>query len=265
MRMQMNPSKGLGFQVDLDAVAESVSQAFTRAAHVVWSRIDADTLTARNMPHYKNRLKALSRELFLHHDWDLPDGLRRDGGRSPFNFTLAEWQQAKRLKLDPREIKQSFREAWERSDDMKSFTHALEDRGYFLCRGDRRGFVALDVNGEVFSVPRMIGIKTKEVKARLGDPALLNSVSDTKDSLREKITDQMRDYAEEVDAKHELDVEPLNAKRNEMVTAHRSERAAMHQGQVKRWQSEASERSARLNKGLRGLWDNLTGQANTVR
>ncbi|MGQ7507269.1 relaxase/mobilization nuclease domain-containing protein, partial [Streptococcus suis] len=44
-----------------------------RHAHVVWSRIDPERLTAINLPHYKNRLTALSRELYLEHDWPLPN------------------------------------------------------------------------------------------------------------------------------------------------------------------------------------------------
>jgi hypothetical protein len=83
-----------------------------RHAHVVWSRIDPETMKAVNLPFFKKKLVALSRDLFLEHGWTLPDGLRRDGGKSPLNFTLVEWQQARRQKLDPHEIKQSFLDAW---------------------------------------------------------------------------------------------------------------------------------------------------------
>jgi hypothetical protein len=74
-----------------------------RHAHVVWSRIDADEMKAINLPHFKNKLRDLSRELFLDHGWVLPDGLATYGNKSPLNFTLEEWQQAKRQGLDPRE------------------------------------------------------------------------------------------------------------------------------------------------------------------
>lgn len=184
-----------------------------RHAHVVWSRIDADTMKAVPLPHFKNRLMSLARELYLDHGWELPEGLRRDGGKSPLNFSLAEWQQAKRLKLDPREIKQSFQDAWFRSDCAKAFKHALEDKGYFLARGDRCGFVALDIHGEVFSVPRMLGIKTREVKAKLGDPAALDSVDTTKDTITRKVTDHIHDYIDQVDAKHSQDMAPLAEER----------------------------------------------------
>lgn len=40
-----------------------------RHAHVVWSRINADRLTAINLPHFKNRLTGLSKDLFLEHGW----------------------------------------------------------------------------------------------------------------------------------------------------------------------------------------------------
>ncbi|MEP3346295.1 MAG: hypothetical protein ABJN34_00010 [Litoreibacter sp.] len=32
------------------------------------------------------------------------------------------------------------------------FKNALKGRGYFLARGDRRGFVALDVDGNVHAI-----------------------------------------------------------------------------------------------------------------
>ncbi len=236
-----------------------------RHAHAVWSRIDASTMKAINLPHFKNRLVALSRELYLDHGWDMPDGLRRDGGKSPLNFTLAEWQQAKRLKLDPREIKQSFQDAWKQSDNLKAFKHALEDKGYFLAKGDRRGFVALNIDGEVFSVPRMLGIKTKEVKAKLGDHEHLPSVDETKRTIAGKVTEQIRTYIDQVDQKHEQDFEPLKQKRTEMVKLHRAERAKLKVGQKQRWQEESKERSAKLNKGLRGLWQTLSGAASKIK
>lgn len=236
-----------------------------RHAHVVWSRIDAQSMKAINLPHFKNKLMSLSRELYLDHGWELPDGLRRDGGKSPLNFTLAEWQQAKRLKLDPREIKQSFIDAWQQSDNAQSFQVALEDKGYFLSQGDRRGFVALDVNGEVFSVPRMLGVKTKEVKERLGDPSDLRSVDQTREHVKGRVSDRIHTYIDEVDQKHAEDIEPLNDQRMSMVAAHRVERAKLKQGQKQRWRDEERARNARLNKGIKGLWDVLSGRSKATK
>lgn len=236
-----------------------------RHAHVVWSRINAETMTAINLPHFKNKLMSLSRELYLDHGWELPDGLRRDGGKSPLNFTLDEWQQAKRLGLDPREIKQSFQEAWERSDSPLAFKHALEDKGYFLAKGDRRGYVALNINGEVFSIPRMLGIKTKAVKEKLGSPEQFSSVDQTKEYINAKVTDKIHDFVDQVDEKHAQDFEPLNEQKLAMRDNNRKERAMLNQKQQERWVQETKERSARLNKGIKGLWQSLSGSASKIK
>jgi hypothetical protein len=206
-----------------------------RHAHVVWSRIDPATMTAINLSFFKDKLTSLSRDLYLEYDWTLPDGLRRDGGKSPLNFSLAEWQQAKRLKLDPREIKQSFIEAWQRSDDVKSFATALLDRGYFLARGDRRGVVALNIHGEVFAIPRWTGLKTKEVRARIGDDAPLPSVHETRERIKGLVTDKLRHFMNEADQLHATQQRPLTDERIAMVRRHRSgrtvERGATGAGQ----------------------------------
>jgi len=44
-----------------------------RHIHVVWSRIDADSMKAVNLPFFKQRLAALSKELYLEHGWELPE------------------------------------------------------------------------------------------------------------------------------------------------------------------------------------------------
>ncbi|OJJ12988.1 relaxase [Alphaproteobacteria bacterium AO1-B] len=235
-----------------------------RHAHVVWSRIDADSMTAINLPHFKTKLKDLSRELYLDHDWDLPNGLRHDGGQSPLNFTMAEWQQAKRIKLDPREIKQSFRQAWDQSDGVKGFQAALANKGYFLAKGDRRGYVALNIDGEVFSVPRWLGMKTKEVKDRLGDPDQLRSVEETKALLTQKITDRLKDFVGDVDTRHDAAMQPLTRDKLSMSTAHRKERETLKTKQAERWHVEDSARHARLRKGVGGLWDRMTGRTKSV-
>ena len=46
-----------------------------RHAHAVWSRIEADTMTAKNLPFFKNRMREISKELFMENDWTMPRGL----------------------------------------------------------------------------------------------------------------------------------------------------------------------------------------------
>lgn len=236
-----------------------------RHAHVVWSRIDADEMKAINLPHFKNKLRDLSRDLFLDHGWPLPDGLATYGNKSPLNFTLEEWQQAKRQGLDPREIKQAFLQAWARCDSQIGFKNALEDRGYFLARGDRRGFVALDVDGNVHSIAKWTGLKSKDVKAKLGSPENLPSVDETRSTIRSKVTDQMRGFIRDIKDRQNNDLNPLRDKLRDMNKAHREERQKLKAGQEKRWIEETKVRSERLNKGLRGLFDRLTGKSKSIR
>lgn len=236
-----------------------------RHAHAVWSRIDVTEMKAVNLSHFKSKLAGLSKELYLEHGWELPDGHRTNGWRNPLNFTLAEWQQAKRIDLDPREIKQIFRNCWERSDGQKAFNAALADHGYFLAQGDRRGFVAVDVSGEVFSVARWSGVKTKDVRNKLGEPDKLPSVETVKDQLRSRMTDRLRDLSQESAAAQKRDMAPLLAKRAHMIHAHRRERAMLREKQDQRWQAEQQERNSNLRKGIAGLWDNLTGKASDLR
>lgn len=109
-------------------------------AHAVWSRIDADQMKAINLPFFKERLAGLSKQLFLEHGWELPEGHRQNGWRNPLNFSLEEWQQAKRLDLEPREVKQVFQDAWKQSDNAATFrVHAASCRHETLPRGEQRG------------------------------------------------------------------------------------------------------------------------------
>lgn len=236
-----------------------------RHAHVVWSRINPDSLTAINLPHFKNRLTGLSRELYLEHDWPLPNGLRHDGGKSPLNLTLAEWQQAKRLDADPREIKQVFVEAWSQSDNAKAFGNALAERGYFLARGDRRGFVALDVQGAVFSVSRWTGAKAKDVREKLGDPQMVPALLDVHKHVRGLVNVQLRRFIVQFKQRQADEISPLIEQREAMKRAHQAERKELAHKQEDRWREENAARSERLAKGLRGLWERMSGRAKVIR
>ena len=236
-----------------------------RHAHVVWSRIDVTELKAVNLPHFKTKLAALSKELYLEHGWELPDGHKTNGWRNPLNFTLAEWQQARRLDLDPREIKQIFHQCWQRSDGLKAYSAALAEHGYFLAQGDRRGFVAVDLSGEIFSVARWSGVKAKDVRGRLGEPDNLPTVAAVKEQLRQRLTDRLRALSRESNAEQKQEMVPLLANRAHMIHAHRRERLMLREKQDARWNTEQKDRNNRLSTGLAGLWDSITGKAAELR
>ena len=91
-------------------------------------------MRAINLPHYKIKLRDVSRELYLEHGWDMPRGLQDQRLRDPLSFTREEWQQAQRVGLDPREIKAVFQQCWNASDNRASFEQALKERGFWLAK-----------------------------------------------------------------------------------------------------------------------------------
>ena len=236
-----------------------------RHAHCVWSRIDAETMTAKTLPFFKNRLMEVSRDLYLEHGWDMPRGMLDSALRDPTNFTLAEWQKAKRQGTDPRLLKQVVQDCWKRSDNRKAFERSLEERGLFLARGDRRGFVVLDHDGEVRALSRLLDVKTKEIRQRLGEGDDLSGVEATQKKIGERMTPALRRHVETSRAKFREEAEALERRRAEMVKVQREARIELALRQKTEWQAETRDRAARLPKGVRGLWHRITGQYQQVR
>lgn len=236
-----------------------------RHAHCVWSRIDADTMTARQMSFFKQKLMSVSRDLYLEHGWKMPRGLESARERDPTNFSLAEWQQARRQGMDPRWLKSTLQDCWQRSDSQQAFQRALSERGLFLARGDKRGFVVLDHQGEVWSLPRMLDLKTKVVRERLGDGEKLKSVDETKAEIGQRMTPAIRRHIEESRTQFQRSSAVLGEKKAAMTQEHGSERAALASIQTNQWETETRERAARLPTGLRGLWHRITGKYQEVR
>lgn len=231
-----------------------------RHAHAVWSRIDAETMKAINLPYFKNKLMDVSEELYLEHGWAMPKGVLDRATSNPLNFTLAEWQQAKRANADPRLIKAVFRDAWQASDNAESLENALAEKGYTLARGDRRGVVAVDYRGEVYALARWSGVKTKDVKTRISDPESLPAVADTKAKIAARMGEQLRSYAQEIEAGYCKLRPSTEYQRQQMMGRHRDRRAELETRQAKRKAQEAAQRAARLPKGMSGIWNRITGR-----
>ncbi|SER82453.1 hypothetical protein SAMN05421690_10911 [Nitrosomonas sp. Nm51] len=127
-------------------------------------------------------------------------------------------------------------------------------------KGDRRGFVAVDWRGEVYSLSKWLDIKTKALKERLGDPVQLPSVSETIAKTDRQLVEWMQSFTTEIRQNSRIRMEPLLEQKSRIKSRHRDERHNLADTQKQRWQQESADRQAKLNKGLRGLWDRLTGQ-----
>jgi len=231
-----------------------------RHAHAVWSRIDAATMTAKPLPFFKSKLREVARQLFLENGWKMPDGFADSKLRDPRSFTLDEWQQAKRAGLDAKTLKDAAQEAWAVSDSAKSFAKALEERGLFLAQGDRRGHVAMTINGDVFSLARLMGRQTKEVTARLGNAKALPSVEQLRKRLAGEMAQRLKAHIWEARRIAANAMKPLHARREAMKLQHQAERQRLDAGLAKRWNAEQRQRASRIRGGVKGAWDLLTGR-----
>lgn len=236
-----------------------------RHAHAVWSRIDAEKMKAINLPFFKMKLRDVSRDLYLEHGWQMPRGLVNSKERDPANYSLAEWQQAKRSGQDPKALKEMFRECWAASDSGKAFAAALKSRGYILARGDRRSHVAVDYRGEVYAVAKYAGIKTKEVRGRLGDENALPSIEDAKADHASRMSEMLRRHVADAEERRKTQAASILQRRTEITQRQRTGRTELEKAQQTRQATETRERTSRFSRGFRGLWHRVTGKHSEIK
>lgn len=162
--------------------------------HVVWSRIDIEKMKAIHMSHDKTRLMDCAVELAHRFDLDLPPGLKaweekRGFTKDKLEPTLAEKAQSEKTGITPEQRRAEITRAYEQADSAEAFRAALDEQGYVLARGDRRGFVIVDQQCDVHSLTRYIkGHKAKAIKAKLAgiDRDALPSVDEAKELIRQR-------------------------------------------------------------------------------
>jgi len=236
-----------------------------RHCHAVWSRIDTEKLVAVRMAHFKIKLMEVSRLLFLRHGWKMPKGMQIGQKKDPFNLTRQEYRQAVRLAEDPQALKGMFKAAWEQSDSKESFARALQENGFLLARGDKRGYVALDVKGGIYSLTRWIDIGTRDLKARLGKPETLPHVTQARDYLASRMTENLNRFIAEAKTKAAEKRTPLVQELKTIVHHQRQNRRELLELQQARWTEETKQRSQRIYTGVSGIWQRVTGEYQKVR
>lgn len=137
--------------------------------HVVWSRVDTDTMTVVPVEDNYASHERTSRELEDAFGLEPTPGVYRDGKRAerrPDNWEVFRGQ---RSGIDPRDVKAELTDLWRQADTGRAFAAALEERGYILAKGDRRDFIVIDHAGDDHSLGRRVGVKAAEVRARMAD------------------------------------------------------------------------------------------------
>jgi len=230
-----------------------------RHAHAVWCRIDTDKMKAIELPYTKYRLRDVSRDLHIQHDLKMPNGLVRSKDRDPRNFTLAEWQQSKRVGKDVRQIKNVFRDCWAISDSQTSFANALEEHGYSLAKG-RRGHVAVDYQGEKYAVSRYTGMKAKQLRAKLGEADSLPSIEQAHAKAAQQVSERLETLKAEQRQEFLRKRKGAEKATVALQVKQSDQRRQLIADQRDTLKKQTTEHQARLRKGIMGFVDRLTGR-----
>jgi hypothetical protein len=216
-------------------------------AHVVWSRIDIDTMKAIPISHDRMKLRTCARELAHAYGLSLPPGLAEDRGDARFEKTrdisFAEKAMAEASGITPESRRETITALYQSSDSAESFRDGLERAGYVLAQGQRRAYVIVDRAGHVHALARQIdGVRTRDVKARLEalPPEGLPTVeqAQAQQAARDKaLMDRLREQARARGAKSAADLaakqearrrKAIDAKRQALEVIHRAERLSLH-------------------------------------
>ncbi len=237
-----------------------------RHCHVVWLRLKPSTYSNRligvNLPHYKFKLMDISRGLYLKYGWKMPKGMEKGKGRKadPLKIAKPEYLQALRLAEDPEALKQLFKKSWETTDSKQAFAGFLSENGFFLAQGERRGYVAIDLAGKVYSLSRWIDIPTRDLKARLGAPETLPTMEKARSFIAERMTENVQQHMQQLKAAAKQQRLPLVQEIRLMTAQHRQDRAELLNRQEQRHRRETKVRIARFTIGVAGLWERATGE-----
>ncbi|MEM1152357.1 MAG: relaxase/mobilization nuclease domain-containing protein [Pseudomonadota bacterium] len=235
-----------------------------RHAHAVWSRIDAEEMKAVQLSFTRRKLQEVARELYLEHGWTMPRGFVRSPETDPRNYSLQEWQQAKRARHDPAALKAALQDAWAASDSRAAFAQALRERGLILAKGDRRGHVAINRDGEAYAISRWTGARAKQVRDKLGAPDDLPDVDQAHDMATKLVTDRLRQLRQQNRQNALARMAKLRVEERRQERSQRLELLRLAERQAAKLREEEIERSSRIRKGWRGLMDYLTGKRRRI-
>jgi len=157
--------------------------------HAAWFRLDPETGEVRDPGLYKLRLMEVARKC------EIDFGLRQlDNERQPHDKARAaerkEYEEAKRLGVDARAVRNTILNCLEQSDGGKSFKAALDERRLMLSNGDKRDcFVVIDQEGGHHALnKKLTGMTLAQLRERFADldRSELPSVEQAKELQRER-------------------------------------------------------------------------------
>jgi hypothetical protein len=141
--------------------------------HVVWCRIDPDTMTATSDSFTARDHEKAAREIEQAFGLEPVESvLVKDRATERPERRAAHWEKFRShaTGLDPEAMRDEITALWQGADSGQAFRAALENSGYLLAKGDRRDFVIVDAAGHEHSLAKRIsGERAATIRARLGD------------------------------------------------------------------------------------------------
>jgi hypothetical protein len=141
--------------------------------HAVWSRIDLDTMTARSDSLTYRQHEKTAREIETELQLDpVASVLVKDRQTPRPERRARDWEgfRGSKTGIAPDAVKAEVTGLWKESDSGAAFRAALAERGYLLCKGDRRDFCIIDREGNDHSLARRIdGAKAADIRSSMAD------------------------------------------------------------------------------------------------
>lgn len=139
--------------------------------HVVWNRVDVETLKSAHMTWNYEKHEIVARELEKELGLQAVKGVhhQREGARPERRPSPAEMQQAERTKISIPAAEATVRPLWEQADSGRAFVSALEEQGWQLARGDRNDYTIVDPAGGTHPGAKRIGQRIAALRDKFSD------------------------------------------------------------------------------------------------
>ena len=157
------------------------------------------------------------------------------------------------------------------------FREAIEEIGYTLARGDRRGFVLVDREGEVHSLSRQLkGIRAKQIKTYMGDVDREN-VQAAKDVQTAIAEAQDVEVVQDKEDDLEYVPESVSVSFTDIEDAFQEESAEKREALIDVLDKKYGQREQELKEeqhiqkalidsmGFKGMWNAITGRTNRAK
>jgi hypothetical protein len=164
--------KQLGFEGQPRIVVEHVKHG-REHRHIIWSRIDTDSMTALPDSLTYQKHDRASREIEAELGLEpVASVLVKDRETARPERRPKNWETFRGTKsgIDPEAVKTEVTALWKEAESGKAFAVALAEHGYALRKGDRRDFCIIDPAGNEHSLARRIdGVKAAEIRTGMAD------------------------------------------------------------------------------------------------